>query len=70
MRESFSHSSQEKYFHVEILSPLFNTSIPKLLITCLPVTFPVKSAFGPTGKMILFFGNLCESLLSHLNLSI
>lgn len=45
---------------------------PLLLITCLPVTFLLKSAFGPTVKSILyvFCENLSESLLSHLNLSL
>lgn len=45
---------------------------PLLLITCLPVTFLLKSAFGPTGKWILylFCENLSESLLSHLNRSL
>lgn len=42
-----------------------------LLITHLPVTFLLRSAFGSTGKLILylFCENLSELLPSHLNLS-
>lgn len=44
---------------------------PCLSITCVNGTFLLKFALGPSGETILclFFGNLCESLLSHLNLS-